>query len=92
MTELKVVDQYPPASIGKRPLCCATLSRYVVDRNLEWVSRKDGPPNYLKRQIAKGHDATLCGNMARYKIEGEYYCRKHAALKALDLIAEKVTP
>jgi hypothetical protein len=84
-----IVDVFPPHSIEVRPLCQAQLSRYCVERNREWAKRK-GVPRRMKEQMDKGHPIELCGHQARYKIKGKYYCRKHAALVALDLVATAV--
>lgn len=87
MTALKVIDVFPPTSIDKRPLCCSKLSRYVVERNRVWEARNAKP---MQRRRERGVAVEQCGNLARYKINSGYYCRKHGALLALDLVAETV--
>lgn len=89
---MKVVDLYPPKVTDEvRPMCSATLSWYCVQRNREWQARKQGVPRRLKEQLDKKHPIEKCGCYARYKINGEYFCRKHGALKALDLVmAEEI--
>lgn len=81
---MKVIDAYPPHIPGKRPICEATLSRYVIERNEEWE----------KRDFRKGKRATMtipvdqCDCYARYSIDGKWLCRKHAAYALLDSLAQ----
>jgi hypothetical protein len=88
----KIEDLYPLPPPFKRPkLCEGILTPYVADCNR--IRRRQG----LKR--FKGYRARLakaevpdhqCGNYARYRVNGKYFCRKHAALIVLDLCAEKL--
>ena len=88
---MKVIDLYPPKVTEiARPICSADLQWYCVQRNREWAAQGKGSRK-LREQIKRGQPIEKCGCYARYKINGEYFCRKHGALKALDLVmAEEV--
>lgn len=85
---IKAIDAFPPLSPGKRPKCQAKLSAYVTERNEFW--RKKGTFDKGSKIWRKDLADDQCGANARYVINGKWYCRKHGALTALDLVAEKI--
>lgn len=90
---IKVVQLYPQPPV-RRPFCEATLSEYVATRNAEWRERHKKDPHRLNRlereKIANGIPAHQCGCLAKYTINGKFFCRKHGALIALDLVAKEL--
>lgn len=93
MTNISVKNIYPQPPI-RRPFCCATLSEYVAERNILWLEKHKKDSSGLNRQEKRKMENDIpphqCGAFARYKINGKFYCRKHGALKALDLISEPI--
>lgn len=84
---LKIVDHYPPvpeAEVSVRPQCEASLKPYLQERIQEW--KQQGRNWYANKKPGKPEGT--CANKARYKINGKWYCRKHAGLLVLDAMAK----
>lgn len=45
-----------------------------------------------RRRAEKGAEMFQCGNYASYTIDEHWYCKKHAALIALDLLTAEQEP
>jgi len=78
-----VIRQY---SIVEYPPCMASVSSPETVRYRLHVVRN----HYEAREDDKGLPILQCGHTATYQIGDEWYCRKHAALIALDMIAVPV--
>lgn len=89
MIDTKIIDAFPPTAPGRRPYCVAKLSAYVIESN-EWRAQKGMKRFKGHRPGVESIPVDQCGNFARYKINKKWYCRKHGALIALDLVAERV--
>lgn len=90
--KITVTDAYPTAPMGypSRPICQAKLTEYVCEQNRRWA--KEGRLNKHSNRYRRKVPPDQCANFARYKIESGWYCRKHGALVALDLVAERIEP
>ncbi len=84
---LKIIDAYPPQpelAVGKRPQCEASLKPYLQERIAEWKTQGRKWYAHMKPGAPEG----TCTLKARYKINGKWYCRKHAGLIVLDAMAK----
>lgn len=92
---IEIVDLRPSVPLFKRrQFCVAHLQPYVAQRNIDWLERHKKEKGKLSklelRRLDNGLGPHECAAFARYRIQGKLYCRKHAALLALDLVAEKI--
>lgn len=80
-----VIKQY---AILEYPPCMAAISSpEAVRYRLHTYQVKD---RYRAREDETGMPPLQCGNVATYQIGDDWYCRKHAALIALDMLAVPV--
>jgi hypothetical protein len=83
----KIVEHRPRVvlerSIIQWPACEADL------RSPEAIEyRLNARGSHHQAAIARGVEGIRCGNFGSYTIDGHWYCRKHAAYIALEMLAE----
>lgn len=78
-----VIKQY---TIIEYPPCMANIS------SPEAVRYRIGPvrQRYERREEQTGMPTLQCGNVATFQIEDQWYCKKHAAAIALEMLAVPV--
>jgi hypothetical protein len=77
----RVIDHTPPS--WKLPPCSAQV---VTESTMSWRTRNI---EQIRKAERLDRDLYQCFQTATYEINGRWYCRKHAALVALDLLAEE---
>lgn len=78
-----IIKQY---AIVEYPPCMAAVSSpEAIGYRMRAVRER-----YARRENETGMPPLQCGNVATYQIGDEWYCRKHAALIALDMLAVPV--
>lgn len=78
-----VIKQY---TVFEYPPCMAAISSPEAQR-YRLYSVKD---RFDAREDRTGMPALQCGNTATYQIGNEWYCKKHAAYIALEILAVPV--
>lgn len=78
-----VVRQY---TIVEYPPCCAPVRTSEAVR-WRFSVRK---AQYEQREQETGMPPLQCGNVATYQIDDQWYCKKHAAAIALEMLAVPV--
>jgi hypothetical protein len=60
-------------------------------RTPEAISWRQGTwgQDRVERLAKRGLSEMACGNVASYTVDGHWFCRKHAGLILLDLLAEQ---
>jgi hypothetical protein len=83
----KIVEHRPRVVLERQivqwPACEADLRSPEA---IEYRTRGIGRHN--ENAILRGVEGIRCGNFGSYTIDGHWYCRKHAAYIALEMLSE----
>lgn len=86
MAEVKVFDIYPPdVERATTARCAAPLTVATREQREAWNK-------YYGHTPMRKKGTATCGQLARYMIEGKWFCRQHAALALLDRVAVRSPP
>ena len=77
----RVIDHTPPA--WKLPPCSAEITS---QETINWRAHNE---KQIRKAERLDRDLYQCFQTATYEINGRWYCRKHAGLVVLDLLAEE---
>lgn len=80
----RIVSYEPVFTPPSLPVC---TQRITTQATLDW---RHGNEREIRKAERLGVPLYQCFQTATYQIDGQWYCKRHAALIALDILAEDV--